>query len=234
MTGDPLDVGKQVEILDQTGQPKKCTSVQNFPTGLEVGFGGLLNNHLVICGGYTGRDTKNNCQRLGNNGHWSPFGAGLKVARWQGGSATVKIHGEDFLWITGGYNSNGNLIKSTEVISSYGTVASGKDLPEVRSDHCMVVINNHVMVIGGYPYSDVGRSVIIFDSSNDFSHEDGPSLIKKRWTQACSTMVSPAHEGRTVAVVAGGYGDNFGYGLDTAEILDFTMPGSTWQLSEYL
>ena len=94
----------------------------------------------------------------------------------------------------------------------------------------MVVINNHVMVIGGYPYSDVGRSVIIFDSSNDFSHEDGPSLINKRRYHACSTMVSPAHEGRTVAVVAGGSGD----ASDTAEILDFTMPGSTWQLSEYL
>ena len=241
MTGTPYNVGKQVEILDQTGQPKKCKSVQNFQTKLSNAFGGLLNNHLVICGGTTaGTSTgsssgsTNNCQRRGNNGQWSPFGAELKVARFRGGSATVKIQGEDFLWITGGYDSNSDRLKSTELISSYGTVTSGKDLPEARSSHCMVVINNHVMVIGGYPYSDVGRSVIIFDSSNDFSHEDGPSLIKKRWTQACSTMVSPAHEGRTVAVVAGGYGDNFGYGLDTAEILDFTMPGSTWQLSEYL
>ena len=93
----------------------------------------------------------------------------------------------------------------------------------------MVVMNNHVMVIGGVSSSDVERSVFIFDSSNDFSHEDGPSLIKKRYYQACSTMVSPAHEGRTVAVVAGG-----GDGSDTAEILDYTMSGSTWQLSEYL
>ena len=41
---------------------------------------------------------------------------------------------------------------------------------------------------------------------------------------ACSTMVSAVHDGRTVAVVAG---------EDTAEILDFTMPGSVWELSEY-
>ena len=39
---------------------------------------------------------------------------------------------------------------------------------------------------------------------------------------ACSTMVSAVHDGRTVAVVAGGRDRN---GLvDTAEILDFTMP----------
>ena len=48
---------------------------------------------------------------------------------------------------------------------------------------------------------------------------------------ACSTMVSAVHDGRTVAVVAGGVGDL--YDLDTAEILDFTMPGSVWELSEY-
>ena len=46
---------------------------------------------------------------------------------------------------------------------------------------------------------------------------------------ACSTMVSAVHDGRTVAVVAGAFGD----GEDTAEILDFTMPGSVWELSEY-
>ena len=47
---------------------------------------------------------------------------------------------------------------------------------------------------------------------------------------ACSTMVSAVHDGRTVAVVAGAYS---GDGQDTAEILDFTMPGSVWELSEY-
>ena len=94
MTGDPLDVGnKQVEILDQTGQPKKCKSVQNFQTKLSNAFGGLLNNHLVICSGNTGSERTNKCQRLGNNGQWSSFGAGLKVARSSGGSATVEIQG---------------------------------------------------------------------------------------------------------------------------------------------
>ena len=43
-------------------------------------------------------------------------------------------------------------------------------------------------------------------------------------------MKSPAHEGRTVAVVAGGSGD----GPDSAEILDFDISGSAWELSEYL
>ena len=49
---------------------------------------------------------------------------------------------------------------------------------------------------------------------------------------AYSTMVSAVHDGRKVAVVAGGRGAGYA-DLDTAEILDFTMPGSVWELSEY-
>ena len=43
-------------------------------------------------------------------------------------------------------------------------------------------------------------------------------------------MVSAVHDGRTVAVVAGGWNGTL---MDTAEILDFTIPGSVWELSEY-
>ena len=238
-----FDIGKQVEIVDFFGQPKKCKAGRNYPTGLQNAMGGLLNNQLVICGGLRSIGTAsvtNQCQRLGNSGQWSLFGGGLKVWRIGASSTTVTIQGEDFLWITGGIDGSllgpGQIqdgrLKSTELVSSSGSVTSGTNLPEVRLNHCMIVINNHVMVIGGYQdwrvTSDFGRSVVIFDSE-DFSHENGPALIKKRHSHACSTMVSPAHGGRMVAVVAGGYED----GSDTAEILDYTMSRSTWQLSEY-
>ena len=234
MTGIHYTAGKQVETVDTNGQPKICPSVQNYPTRVEFAMGGLLNNQLVICGGATkGNYTSvtNNCQRLSSSGQWSSFGGGMKVARYFGSSATVVIQGEDFLWITGGLDSSEHSLKSTELVSSSGSVTSGTNMPKNRIGHCMIVINNHAMVIGGTPAS-VGREVLIFARAgrNDFSHEDGPSLVKSRWHHTCSTMVSPAHGGRTVAVVAGGYGD----GPDTAEILDYTKPGSTWQLSEYL
>ena len=56
-------------------------------------------------------------------------------------------------------------------------------------------------------------------------------MNRARLSFACSTMVSAVHDGRMVAIVAGGYDGN-DY-LDTAEILDFSMPGSVWELSEY-
>ena len=93
----------------------------------------------------------------------------------------------------------------------------------------MLAIGKHVMIIGGVTPTGSTNSVLVYDSQNRFSLEEGPSMMNARAFYACSTMVSPAHGGRTVAVVAGGYGD----GPETAEILDYTKPGSSWQLSEY-
>ena len=136
--------------------------------------------------------------------------------------------------ITGGHGKNDDELKTTELLSSDGTVRAEKDLPQFRRDHCMLAIGNHVMIIGGVTPTGTTNSVLAYDSQNRFSLKDGPSMMNARAFFACSTMVSPAHQGRTVAVVAGSfYGDPDGDdGRDTAEILDFTVPGSSWELSK--
>ena len=133
--------------------------------------------------------------------------------------------------ITGGNGKNDDELKTTELLSSDGRVRAEKDLPEIRVDHCMLTIGKHVMIIGGRIPTGPTKSVLVYDSQNGFSLEKGPSMNNARTYYACSTMVSPAHGGRTVAVVAGGYGEP--NGPETAEILDYTKPGSSWQLSEY-
>jgi hypothetical protein len=47
---------------------------------------------------------------------------------------------------------------------------------------------------------------------------------------ACGIYHSSIHSGRPVIVTAGGAS---GVGVQTAEIWDFTKPGSQWQLSKY-
>ena len=69
------------------------------------------------------------------------------------------------------------------------------------------------------------NGVIIFNTSNSFSYIEGPNMIEDRFNHACSIIVSPAHEGRPLAIMAG---------KNTAEVLDFSIPGSNWQLSKYL
>ena len=108
MTGWPLDTGKQVEVLNNDGQPESCPSIQNYPLGLIGAMGGLLNDKVVVCGGTTSEDYKgatNKCYQLGDNGQWAAFGAGLNSARCAGAAVSVTIQGEEYLWITGGWDA---------------------------------------------------------------------------------------------------------------------------------
>ena len=105
MTGYPRDDGKQVEVLNNDGQPELCPSIQNYPLRLDSAMAAMFNDKVVICGGTTSGFAKgatNKCYQLGDNGQWAPFGTGLKSARFWGAAASVTIQGEEYLWITGG------------------------------------------------------------------------------------------------------------------------------------
>jgi hypothetical protein len=159
------------------------------------------------------------------------LGAGLKKSRSHGAAAPVNIKGQEFLWITGGIDSSSNRLKTTVLVSERsGVVSEGKELPEARSSHCMLALGKYVMLTGGWTDGGQQKSILVYDTENGFSYKEGPPMNHARFGHSCSTMESPAHEGRTVAVVAGGVGD----GPDSAEILDFDIPGSAWELSEYL
>jgi hypothetical protein len=54
-------------------------------------------------------------------------------------------------------------------------------------------------------------------SLEDQTWSEGPKLNKGRYGHACGVFNSSAHQGRTVAIVAGGYYTS------SVEILDFAM-----------
>ena len=235
VTGEPREGQSQVETFNSIGQAKQCNSIENYPLEISSAQGGVVNDQVVICGGRTtgGSDgARSQCYKLSQNGQWSPLGAGLKKSRWYGAAAPVNIKGQEFLWITGGIDSSSNDLKTTVLVSeSSGVVSAGEELPEPRIGHCMLALGKYVMVIGGLADGDQQKSVLVYDTENGFSYKEGPAMNHARYYHSCSTMKSPAHEGRTVAVVAGSYN---GDGMDSAEILDFNISGSAWELSEYL
>ena len=53
-------------------------------------------------------------------------------------------------------------------------------------------------------------------------------MLHKRSNHACTIFKSGLHDWRPVIIVAGSFG---GSGLNSAEILDFTKEGATWQES---
>ena len=235
VTGEPRKGQSQVETFNSIGQAKQCNSIEKYPLEIDNAQGGVVNDQVVICGGTTTGEylgAISQCYKLSQNGQWSPLGAGLKKSRYLGAAAPVNINGQEFLWITGGWDSSHNRLKTTVLVSERsGVVSAGKELPEARSSHCMLALGKYVMVIGGIVDDDsYQKSVLVYDTENGFSYKEGPPMNHARSDHSCSTMKSPAHEGRTVAVVAGGYGD----GPYSTEILDFAIPGSAWELSEYL
>jgi hypothetical protein len=79
------------------------------------------------------------------------------------------------------------------------------------------------------------NTVLKFESNN---LNNGPieekSMVHVRAYPACTIFRSKAHNGRSIAIVAGSNGGNRGSERNTAEIWDFTQDGTSWQEIENL
>ena len=85
---------------------------------------------------------------------------------------------------------------------------------------------------GGSLTSGVTSSVLKYQSNNVHNgHISMPSMVHERSFHACSIFRSPAHNGRPVAIAAGSWS---GSGSNTAEVLDYTITGSSWQSSKQI
>merc|ERR1712062_508427 len=85
---------------------------------------------------------------------------------------------------------------------------------------------DYAFIIGGLT-NGIINTVLKYKSSNiNETPIQIASMVHARRAHACTIFNSPAHNGRPVAIVAGSYG---GSGMKTAEILDFTQEGSSWQ-----
>ena len=56
-------------------------------------------------------------------------------------------------------------------------------------------------------------------------------MVHSRIYHACTTFSSVLHDGRPIIIVAGSW---YGSGSKTAEILDFTKEGASWQKSNLI
>ena len=91
--------------------------------------------------------------------------------------------------------------------------------------------------IGGDHGVQEKRSVWKFDSNNlnDPIYEM-PSMVYGRSGAACAVFNSSLHGGRPVLIVVGSSGwSSVGFSVSrTAEILDYTVSGATWQGSNFI
>ena len=88
------------------------------------------------------------------------------------------------------------------------------------------------MIIGGVT-SSTTATVLKFDS-NDLNKApvQVESMLNERELHACTIFNSALHDGRPLAIVAGGYPS--GSASKKAEIWDFTKEGTSWQQSNII
>jgi len=180
----------------------------------------MPNNEILICGGYSyssGLINHDECYKMSIETKSWTYLAAMSSKRLY--AASAELDGK--LFITGGKSGFNDRLSSTEFITVEGEVSPGPNLPSPpRSGHCMMKLpSGKIIITGGYPSSSVGKEVLEFDPATN-SYVDMPPLTTERRDHACAVFQSPQHEGRYVAMTAGG--------SRTAEILDYTQPNAKW------
>ena len=187
--------------------------------------GGLLQNSPIVCGG---RDEQNysriskDCVVIGQPE------MEMKMIEKREDAASVALD-QSTLWIVGG--SNGwNDLNSTEFIKLGQPSVKGRDLPFTIRYHSMIQYDEKsIYIIGGWQNEQIfSKKTWIVDPTNEFQITEGPSLNKARSYHGCAKMTL---NGRTILVVAGGYGNNGT--LDSVEILD-PSENNVWTQGLYL
>ena len=193
--------GPNVEIanLDDSNPDLVCEDLPDYPFYVSRATGQLYNNkYPVICGGeisYPKYVTICDCFSL-KDGSWKGI-ASLTECRDSAASALFSNpnnNEEDILLITGGRNGRNGRNASSTVESFDGKIWSRNvfaHLPTPISDHCLVKINNTMLLqIGGTldtSYSGATANTYFFDILMNM-WSPGPELNVGRIQPSCEVM----------------------------------------------
>merc|ERR1711860_72632 len=124
--------------------------------------------------------------------------------------------------IIGGYDENGNDLRSTEVISSTGS-EEGEDFPVTIKYHCSFKINStHALVTGGYQDESRSASTWFVDLTKT-RFTPGPKMTSRRGGHGCATLQLGR---KNFGIVAGGWDSP--NDLDSTEWIDLEEDSPTW------
>ena len=129
-----------VQVVNPNQVNVSCT-LPPLPKGLYTGTGGVVDDTIIICGGYVTTDNAPNegwtdtCQIFDNESYsWKL----TEMTSTRTGAASAPLNGA--LWVTGGRpgQAPGNSVDTTEFVYPNGMVTPGPKLPMPKKNHCMV------------------------------------------------------------------------------------------------
>ena len=153
--------------------------------------GGLLDGLPVICGGFL----DNKIHSIAKD--QSKFLGQLSVTCWDAASVVLS---NNTLWVTGGQDLFGNLIKTTELITKDGQTSQGPDLPLPLCGHAIVPLNSGAFILIGGSGGD--------SSATHFYEEKkgwrpGPNLKKGRWLHTAGVLTDRVSTKQYIVAVGG-------------------------------
>ena len=196
--------------------------VNNVPR-VDDATGGLLQNSPIVCGGENEMgNTTQDCFVIGK--------AEMRMIEKRSNAVSVALD-QRTLWIVGGTDEGYNGMSSTELIKLGQPSVKGPKLPFRISAHSMIQYDEKsIYIIGGIQNGRFSsKKTWIVDPTDEFQIKEGPTLNKGRHCHGCAKM---SLNGRTILVVAGGYGEDYEV-LDSVEILD-PSGSNVWTQGLYL
>ena len=214
----------KMEVIDPDGQTKVCQGNMAYPLQISSATAAFTEDKMVVCGGSSPHTDK--CHVYEHGQGWSLLTTMIQV---RSGSASISIPGG--IIVIGGLG-DGFTLKTSQIVRLDGSaVTYGPHIPEPREGHCIAQYKegNAFFITGGAnPMYDATSTVWHYEGTENFSLKKTSTMKKTRHYHACSIFSSDQHGERPVLVAAGS--DGSGSGRNDCEFLDFTQPGSEWQL----
>ena len=213
-----------VYVIDLEDPSNNCKNLTDVPVKVYGASGILFDSKPMFCGGNDG-PAECDCFEYEQSQWWSV--AAMPTCRWLSGSASL-INQEDHksrFVIAGGTIGGGNALSNVE--SYDGTSWSSlPNLPSPLYDHCMVAVNETVLLsIGGFPLT----TKTFFYNAELNQWLPGPELLKARYWASCAIVewknTADGQLGQVV-VVAGGHNE---FDLSSTELLYINDISSGWQ-----
>ena len=114
------------------------------------------------------------------------------------------------------------------VVEGPDLIVEGSDRPAEFIKHCMVELNNGSIMIMGAKYYH--NKTFLFDpTTKEFIQFH--DMLKAREFAGCALFNCPKHGDRPVVAIGGGETPEAPL-KSTIEVLDYTIEGSTWELSK--
>ena len=199
------------EIIDLSGN---CTaSFSNYPMKLRGTTGQLLNDSVVICGGWSSvkQEFIHDCFILRKGATSFENFLSMNICR----SNAKSIINQGYIWITGGADGS-KIFSSTEYIPK--SSINDLSLPISVQSHAIIVINETIsMLIGGAGYG--GSTNTYYFNHQSKTWKAGPYMMTGRNQHTAGLIRDHVTHSQHIVVV-GGFG-----ALDSVELLHDTQRG---------